>query len=153
MYLQEIRKINPAEHSQCPAEIQSENFLNRSLECYCYTSRVVSKLGKPRLNARYDKGLESCVLYTCFSATCRMILNVTWLNIMLALTKQILLMKFMKLCYFLLYFLCLTRHELQRRQVARSMFFGLIVTKLSYRKDYSGLIHSFKNIERLILRL
>jgi hypothetical protein len=72
---------------------------------------------------------------------------------MLALTKQILLMKFMKLCYFLLYFLCLTRHELQRRQVARSMFFGLIVTKLSYRKDYSGLIHSFKNIERLILRL
>jgi hypothetical protein len=54
------------------------------------------------------------------------------------LGEQILLMKFVKLCYFLLHFLCLARHELEAGQVARPMFLGLVVAKLSYKKDYSG---------------
>jgi hypothetical protein len=59
-------------------------------------------------------------------------------------------MKLVKLCYFLLHFLRLAKHELETRQVARSMFVSLVVTKLSYRKDYSGLVHSLKNVKRLI---
>jgi hypothetical protein len=58
-------------------------------------------------------------------------------------------MKFVKFCYFLLHFLRLARHELETRQVARSMFLRLVVAKLGYRKDYSGLVHSLKNVKTL----
>jgi hypothetical protein len=44
-------------------------------------------------------------------------------------------MQFVQLCYLLLQFLCLTRHQLEAGQVARSVFFSLVVTKLSCSKD------------------
>lgn len=55
-------------------------------------------------------------------------------------------MKFMKLCYFLLHFFCLPRHELETGQVSRSMLFNMVITKFSCKRDYNGKLYNFNNI-------